>query len=190
MIRSAFVAHPRLARKIFRFATTRGLLRSQAASFIVASKANSEDFTFPLAALLTFGTVALASCENTPFGVDKDNIEDAPTSLDHLPEYTLEQVAKNNGENGTPIWVSYGGMVYDVTDFIANHPGGSEKIMQAAGNVSVLNCSCEDVTTSRFLILWYVSNAGDRTILVYISTALCIRLTHETYGTYGCRKTE
>ena len=148
MIRSAFVAHPRLARKIFRCVTTRGLVQSQAASF-VAPNANPEDFTFSLAALLTFGTVTLASCENTPSGVDKDNIEDAPTSLDHLPEFTSEQVAKNNGENGTPIWVSYGGMVYDVTDFISNHPGGSEKIMQAAGNVSVLSCSYISIIAPR-----------------------------------------
>ena len=31
------------------------------------------------------------------------------------------------------IWVTYGGMVYDITDFVANHPGGSEKIILAAG---------------------------------------------------------
>jgi predicted heme/steroid binding protein len=139
MIRSAVVTQSRLARKVFCVASSRGFIKSSATRFI-AAKAISEDFTFPLAVLLTLGTVALTSCENTPSGVDKDNIEDAPASLDHLPEYTLEQVAQNNGENGTPIWVSYGGMVYDVTGFIANHPGGSEKIMQAAGNVSFRNC--------------------------------------------------
>ena len=32
--------------------------------------------------------------------------------------------------------MSYGGIVYDVTDFIHNHPGGSERIMLAAGSVS------------------------------------------------------
>ena len=140
MIRSAFVAQSRLARKVFCVASTRGFIQSSA-SRVIAAKAISEDFTFPLAALLTLGSLALTSCENTPSSVDNDNIEDAPASLDHLPEYTLEQVAQNNGENGNPIWVSYGGMVYDVTGFIANHPGGSEKIMQAAGNVSVLKCS-------------------------------------------------
>lgn len=51
-----------------------------------------------------------------------------------IPVYTAQQVAVNNGENGKPIWMSYGGNVYDVTNFVANHPGGAEKIMQAAGS--------------------------------------------------------
>lgn len=53
-----------------------------------------------------------------------------------LPVITSAQVAKNNGKNGSPMWMSYGGMVYDVTNFVHNHPGGSEKIMSAAGGVS------------------------------------------------------
>ena len=52
--------------------------------------------------------------------------------------FTSAQVAENNGENGKPIWMSYGGNVYDVTDFVPNHPGGSEKIMLAAGGVSLI----------------------------------------------------
>eukprot|EP00980_Cylindrotheca_fusiformis_P004729 scaffold1004_cov105-Cylindrotheca_fusiformis.AAC.12 len=51
-----------------------------------------------------------------------------------LPVFTAQQVAQNNGQNGTPIWMSYGGNVYDVTNFVHNHPGGSEKILQAAGS--------------------------------------------------------
>eukprot|EP00542_Grammatophora_oceanica_P009767 CAMPEP_0194039552 /NCGR_PEP_ID=MMETSP0009_2-20130614/11668_1 /TAXON_ID=210454 /ORGANISM="Grammatophora oceanica, Strain CCMP 410" /LENGTH=506 /DNA_ID=CAMNT_0038682423 /DNA_START=308 /DNA_END=1828 /DNA_ORIENTATION=+ len=50
-----------------------------------------------------------------------------------LPEYSAEEVAKNNGENGNPIWMSYGGYIYDVSRFVYNHPGGTEKIMMAAG---------------------------------------------------------
>ena len=91
--------------------------------------------------MFALGAIAVVACENTPSGVDKDDIEDAPTSLDYLPEYCSEQVAKNNGENGTPVWMSYGGIVYDVTNFIANHPGGAEKIMQAAGSVSEMRRS-------------------------------------------------
>lgn len=100
--------------------------------------------------MVALGTVAVVSCENTPAGVDGDDIEDAPTSLDYLPEYSSDQVAKNNGENGTPVWMSYGGIVYDVTAFVANHPGGSEKIMQAAGNVSVMKLvlNCRHVASS------------------------------------------
>lgn len=31
------------------------------------------------------------------------------------------------------VWCTYGDGVYDVTDFVANHPGGGDKIMLAAG---------------------------------------------------------
>ena len=34
-------------------------------------------------------------------------------------------------ENG--VWVIYGHEVYDITEFIASHPGGAEKILLAAG---------------------------------------------------------
>ncbi len=58
------------------------------------------------------------------------------TDVDTLPIYTSKQVSENNGKDGKPVWMSYGGMVYDVTDFISNHPGGSERILMAAGSVS------------------------------------------------------
>ncbi|KAL3816296.1 hypothetical protein ACHAXA_008104 [Cyclostephanos tholiformis] len=53
---------------------------------------------------------------------------------DQLPTYTMAQVSKNNGKGPDKrVWMTYGGCVYDVTDFIANHPGGSQKILLAAG---------------------------------------------------------
>ena len=52
---------------------------------------------------------------------------------DDLPIYSSDEVAKHDGKTLQSIWMSYGGNIYDVTDFIANHPGGSEKIMLAAG---------------------------------------------------------
>jgi sulfite oxidase len=53
---------------------------------------------------------------------------------DALPTFTMDQVHERNGQDGAPVWMTYGGMVYDVTNFVVNHPGGSEKIMQAAGS--------------------------------------------------------
>jgi cytochrome b involved in lipid metabolism len=58
-----------------------------------------------------------------------------------LPEYTSAQVAEHDGStsttttvnNSSRIWMSYGGFVYDVTDFIPMHPGGTERISRAAG---------------------------------------------------------
>ena len=46
----------------------------------------------------------------------------------------MSQVSKDNGK-GTDnrVWMTYGGRVYDATDFIPNHPGESEKILLAAG---------------------------------------------------------
>ena len=72
----------------------------------------------------------------TPSRVAKENFEDVVEShdIDKLPSYTSDEVAANNGEDGSPVWMSYGGVVYDVTDFIQNHPGGSHMIMQAAGS--------------------------------------------------------
>jgi sulfite oxidase len=51
-----------------------------------------------------------------------------------LPTYTMAQVSQNNGMGSDKrVWMTYGGNVYDVTNFIPNHPGGSEKILLAAG---------------------------------------------------------
>ncbi|KAF7405175.1 hypothetical protein HZH66_004081 [Vespula vulgaris] len=50
-----------------------------------------------------------------------------------LKMYTLEEVGKHyNKENR--IWVTYKEGVYDITDFVEQHPGGSSKIMMAAGS--------------------------------------------------------
>lgn len=48
------------------------------------------------------------------------------------PRYSSKEVAEHTDlEKG--IWVSYKDGVYDITKFIANHPGGKDKIMLAAG---------------------------------------------------------
>mmetsp|Transcript_8984 Transcript_8984/g.19105 ORF Transcript_8984/g.19105 Transcript_8984/m.19105 type:complete len:670 (+) Transcript_8984:264-2273(+) len=64
--------------------------------------------------------------------------EDEEIDDDKLPIIRMSEVERNNGQQEgndgeKSTWMSYGGYVYDVTDFIANHPGGSEKIMLAAG---------------------------------------------------------
>lgn len=53
-------------------------------------------------------------------------------ALTLLPEYTSAQVAEHADSSGRA-WMSYGGFVYDVTDFIPLHPGGTERISRAAG---------------------------------------------------------
>ncbi|XP_072758239.1 sulfite oxidase, mitochondrial isoform X2 [Anoplolepis gracilipes] len=46
--------------------------------------------------------------------------------------YTLEEVGKHDKKENR-IWVTFGQGVYDITDFIDKHPGGSSKILMAAG---------------------------------------------------------
>lgn len=47
--------------------------------------------------------------------------------------YTPEQVGLCNGLDGKPTWVTHKGSVYDITEFIAVHPGGQQFIERAAG---------------------------------------------------------
>lgn len=49
-----------------------------------------------------------------------------------FPTYTRAQVEQHKTKE-TGIWVTYKDGVYDITDFIVNHPGGQDKIMLAAG---------------------------------------------------------
>nr|BAE94683.1 cytochrome b5 [Physarum polycephalum] len=45
--------------------------------------------------------------------------------------YTLEQVSKHTKSGD--IWLAVRGKVYDVSDFVAEHPGGEEVIRDVAG---------------------------------------------------------
>ena len=53
--------------------------------------------------------------------------------VSQLPEFSSQDVSKRNGQDGSPTWMSYGGFVMDVTEFIPLHPGGTERISRAAG---------------------------------------------------------
>lgn len=48
----------------------------------------------------------------------------------NLPEYTIEEIEQHNTKQS--LWLHYEGYVYDVTDFISKHPGGS-LILKAGG---------------------------------------------------------
>lgn len=62
----------------------------------------------------------------------KANALKESSQQDNSPAYTSQEVAQHNTlEKG--IWVTYKGHVYDITEFIANHPGGPSKIVLAAG---------------------------------------------------------
>jgi sulfite oxidase len=71
----------------------------------------------------------------TPSKVSHEDFKQLQDSHDveAMPVYTMDQVSANNGDDGRPVWMTYGGYVYDVTEFIPNHPGGTEKIRLASG---------------------------------------------------------
>ncbi|XP_003695994.1 probable sulfite oxidase, mitochondrial isoform X2 [Apis florea] len=50
-----------------------------------------------------------------------------------LKTYNLEEVGKHDNKENR-IWVTFKQGVYDITDFIEKHPGGSSKILMAAGS--------------------------------------------------------
>ncbi|KAL6464779.1 hypothetical protein MHYP_G00270960 [Metynnis hypsauchen] len=68
------------------------------------------------------------------YGLHHNKAEQAATSVTHtssLPVYSQEDVMKHSSlDEG--VWVTYKGSVYDITDFVAIHPGG-DKILLAAG---------------------------------------------------------
>ena len=122
-----------------RHTSARRFLRSSARPVVSAFASKDEPRkALPVAFAFLFGTAsAVALCQSVSIE-DLDQKEAPELDLETLPEYTSEQVAEHNGKSGATVWMSYGGIVYDVTGFIANHPGGSEKIVEASGSVSQL----------------------------------------------------
>ncbi|XP_063927831.1 cytochrome b5-like [Zophobas morio] len=47
--------------------------------------------------------------------------------------YSLDEVSKNDGKGGNRVWIIIKDAVYDVTDFIDEHPGGGDLIQEWAG---------------------------------------------------------
>ncbi|KAJ8412130.1 hypothetical protein AAFF_G00143970 [Aldrovandia affinis] len=71
------------------------------------------------------------------YGLHRNQVEQAATTVQPVgatpafPVYTQEEVSKHR-TLADGMWVTYKGEVYDITDFVALHPGGS-KILLAAG---------------------------------------------------------
>lgn len=77
-------------------------------------------------------SVLLASSTDTySDSISSDMLPDVAT-VDKLPVYRRAEIMKHNSRE-VGVWVTYKEGVYDVTDFIANHPGGEEKLILAAG---------------------------------------------------------
>ena len=57
------------------------------------------------------------------------------SSQSERPIVTREQLRAHTTP-ATGIWTSYGDRVYDITTFVENHPGGTDRIMMAAGQAT------------------------------------------------------
>lgn len=53
--------------------------------------------------------------------------------------YSEAEVAKNNSKSSC--WVSYKGIVYDVTSYISKHPGGDDILKACGGSLEKYNSS-------------------------------------------------
>jgi len=60
--------------------------------------------------------------------------EHASHNKKSLPVYTLADVAKHATKDER-IWVAYDNGVYDITDFVEEHPGGDKILMAAGGSL-------------------------------------------------------
>ena len=53
----------------------------------------------------------------------KERYRSAPGNRPNLPVFRQAEVAQHNGGSKADVWVTYRDGVYDITEFIANHPG-------------------------------------------------------------------
>lgn len=81
--------------------------------------------------LVVTAFVALALTLALVFGRRKSSTATQPQQPTTSKKYTAAEVAKHAGPDS--VWVSYNGGVYDISDFVMEHPGGYTNIMKAAG---------------------------------------------------------
>lgn len=60
-----------------------------------------------------------------------DFLKKTPKGPKGPKEFTEEEVSKHNTE--TDCWVIINGIIYNLTKFISNHPGGKQSILNVAG---------------------------------------------------------
>lgn len=53
---------------------------------------------------------------------------------DEVKFFTLKEVATRNGKDSKLIWIIIKDSVYDVTNYVDNHPGGPELVTEYAGS--------------------------------------------------------
>jgi len=82
----------------------------------------------------SMAAASVALCERASDAAEKEEREvRAGEVRDDLPTYALKDVAAHTSKEAGGIWVVYKRGVYDISEFIENHPGGAERIILAAG---------------------------------------------------------
>lgn len=89
---------------------------------------STDNFSWQL--ILTAVSVAALGAASLP--AQCTNEGDAPGVTAQMPVYTRAQVALHT-DVADGVWTTFGNGVYDITGFIENHPGGSDKVVLAAG---------------------------------------------------------
>ncbi|XP_054259054.1 sulfite oxidase isoform X3 [Macrosteles quadrilineatus] len=100
---------------------------------------NSENNTFSnsnfiVLTFLTLGFSAYYLKEQKQKVHLKEKTLETGSFIPNLPSYSLEDVAKHDTV-ATRVWVTYKQGVYDITEFVHNHPGGDKILMAAGGSV-------------------------------------------------------
>eukprot|EP00752_Nemacystus_decipiens_P016390 g14652.t1 len=83
------------------------------------------------AAGLLAAAACLAAAAATPDAHERPSCKRA--ERDGFPIIPKAEVAKHKSAEAGGVWVTYEGGVYDITEFIASHPGGASRISMAAG---------------------------------------------------------
>ncbi|XP_025101579.1 LOW QUALITY PROTEIN: sulfite oxidase-like [Pomacea canaliculata] len=102
------------------------------------SRSSREQQNFRNAAIAAVGTACLLG--GTFFWkLKKDKVKasedvEAGNIRPGLPTYTLDDVARHKTKE-TGIWVTFKNGVYDITEYVSSHPGGSKILLAAGGSV-------------------------------------------------------
>jgi cytochrome b involved in lipid metabolism len=84
-------------------------------------------------------TLIITGCASQPSGElpNQDTTQTQQTTTpeqelaEQLPTYTLEDIAVHN--NADSCWTAIKGNVYDLTEFITQHPGGERGVLKTCG---------------------------------------------------------
>lgn len=90
-----------------------------------------------------FSSVGISSLLAIGYNLDtlkanaiRNNLSDYGSAIPGLKEYSKSEVSKHNDpRNGGRVWVIYKSGVYDITEFIGQHPGGEKILLGGGGDI-------------------------------------------------------